>query len=116
MSVIYSTGCSFNISQGLISFIGLFQTEEEALAAEKLIEAHHTIYEASESPRWGAKSVKPPKSFKPYNFNIVNNGTKQLVSTTWHGYFEDLTCVNIEKFKLLDLKKDKEYENNFEIS
>lgn len=109
---IYSTGCSFNHESGKICLIGIYQTKEEADQAVKLIDAHHTIYEDFNGYRFGKpRKSKLPKGYSEYSLTIPNNGVLQHQHVPWHGYFEDLTGVNVDTFTY----KNYDYSVHFDM-
>lgn len=96
--ITYSTGCTFNREDGKISFIGLYQTKEEAEHAEALIEAHNLIYrDFNEDALHMKKGVKPPAGWDEHNLHIPNNGVVQNYYIPWHGYFESFGSVETVK-------------------
>lgn len=82
VSVIYSTGDSFNHHEGKIDYIEMYETAEQAMETKKTIEEKYN------------KKDKEDR----YGVDIKNNaGTSYRISASWVGYFERLEEVRIDR-------------------
>jgi len=85
VSVIYSTGDSFNHNKGEIEYIEMYEDEDKAIATKKIIE----------------NSYKSKDKEDRYGVDILNNsGTSYRISACWVGYFESLEEVRIDRITL----------------
>lgn len=89
VSVIYSTGDSFNHHEGVIDYIEMYENEEMAIATRDMIE----------------NSYKSKDKEEKYSVEILNNsGTPYKISASWVGYFERLEEVRIDCVKEIKYK------------
>lgn len=85
VSVIYSTGDSFNHNKGEIDYIEMYEEEEMAIATKKAIEV----------------AYKSKDKEDRYGVDILNNsGVSYRISASWVGYFESLEEVRIDRIQL----------------
>lgn len=107
----YSTGDSFHHETGLKSFVAMFQTEEEAKHACKLIRAHYNIYEYDNNNYFDkTKEIEKPAGYEEYGLVVPNNGVNMHVSSDWTGYFESLEAVDVYNVNALGV--NLQYANN----
>jgi len=100
---VYSTGDSFGHDEGQLEFIGLYSDLEVAKENVRRLEAHNDLYEKLNrrsyygvSKKEQAELKKLEKTFEPYTVRLVlEDGREYDVHVPWHGYFENLTSVNL---------------------
>jgi hypothetical protein len=86
VSVIYSTGDSFNRHDGEVDYIELYESSAMANATKKMIE----------------NSYKAKDKEERYSIEILNNEgvMYQISSSAWTGYFERLEEVRVDGIRL----------------
>ncbi len=79
---LYSTGDSFHHEENVICLVGLYEDESDAIAVVDAIELDYK---------------KNEDSFEPVKVKLPKKGVEETIATsTWKGYFESLSSINIE--------------------
>lgn len=88
---LYSTGDSFHHEENVICLVGLYEDESDAVAVMDALELDDKENEDSREP----VKVQLPKK-----------GVEETIATsTWKGYFESLSSINIEPVLELSNRK-----------
>lgn len=88
---LYSTGDSFHHEENVICLVGLYEDESDAIAVMNALELD---------------DKENGDSFEPVKVKLPKKGVEETIATsTWKGYFESLTSVNVEPVLNLSNRK-----------